>query len=296
MNKISFTSGLCLAGLSAAAQVQAPDSIPAQLMSESRYPRFDFAPHVMKMTDWSELTHKICDRAANRSLNKNYDFNTVLEANDPDWKDPEFSGWDRIFWEDYRPGGHDNDESERKSDSTWKRIKDVYKGGSHSLWGHNGIQFNDPNQGYIGDCWLIAAASIAAKDENRIRKIFHIEDLNSAGVYAVDLFIMGIPVTVTVDDYLPFWTGTDSLVYARPGPDESLWMPILEKAAAKLFGNYEILVGGFMGPAIQMLTGAPYFETPNADKSVDELWDYIDKKVQAGWMVTTASYTGTGSD
>ena len=51
-----------------------------------------------------------------------------------------------------------------------------------------------------------------------------------------------------------------------------------------------------MGPAIQMLTGAPYFETPNSDKSVDELWDYIDKKVQAGWMVTTASHTGTGSD
>ena len=73
------------------------------------------------------------------------------------------------------------------------------------MWGYNGIQFNDPNQGYIGDCWLIAAASIAAKDENRIRKIFHVEDLNSAGVYAVDLYIMGIPVTVTVDDYLLFW-------------------------------------------------------------------------------------------
>ena len=265
---------MSLAGLSAAAQIQ--NFTPAQDN------RFEFAPHIMAMsegTEWAKLTHEICSRAVDRSLHKNIDFNQVLEANDPDWKDEAFSGWDRVFWTDYRPRGIDVDETERKSDSVWKRIRDVYKDGKHSMWGHNGIKFNDPNQGYLGDCWLIAAASIAAKDENRIRKIFHIEDLNSAGVYAVDLFIMGIPVTVTVDDYLPFWQGTDKLVYGAPGPDYSLWMPILEKAAAKLFGNYEILVGGYMGPAIQMLTGAPYFETRNADKSVDELWDFINGKV-----------------
>ena len=65
--------------------------------------------------------------------------------------------------------------------------------------------------------------------------------------------MLGIPVTVTVDDYLPFrnddYWGT-KLVYARISPDNALWMPILEKAAAKLFGSYEILVGGNMGPAI----------------------------------------------
>lgn len=64
--------------------------------------------------------------------------------------------------------------------------------------------------------------------------------------------MLGIPVTVTVDDYLPFreepWYST--LLYARISSDNALWMPILEKAGAKLFGSYEILVGGNMGPAI----------------------------------------------
>ena len=119
---------------------------------------------------------------------------------------------------------------------------------------------------------MIAASSVTAQDPDRIKDIFLIEKLNSAGVYSLRLFIMGIPVTVTVDDYLPFWSGTNSLLYGKVGPDGSLWMPILEKAAAKLFGNYEVMVGGWMGPAIQMLTGAPNFDVSNSDMSVDETW------------------------
>ena len=140
----------------------------------------------------------------------------------------------------------------------------------YSLWGFDGITFDDPEQGFIGDCWMIAASSVTAQDPDRIKKIFHVESLNSAGVYALDLFVMGIPVTVTVDDYLlfPLHAGT-ALRYAKVGPDKSLWMPILEKAAAKLYGNYEVMVGGWMGPAIQMLTGAPYFDFKNEYMGVD---------------------------
>ena len=45
-----------------------------------------------------------------------------------------------------------------------------------------------------------------------------------------------------------------------------------------------------------MLTGAPYYDFENASKSADELWKYIDDKRAHGWMVTCASFTGTGSD
>ena len=43
-----------------------------------------------------------------------------------------------------------------------------------------------------------------AQEPERIKRIFEIEEMNSAGVYAMTLYAMGIPVTVTVDDYLPF--------------------------------------------------------------------------------------------
>ena len=144
---------------------------------------------------------------------------------------------------------------------------------------------------------MIAASSVTAQDPDRIKKIFHVESLNSAGVYALDLFVMGIPVTVTVDDYLLFRNyTTNGLRYAQLGPDYSLWMPILEKAAAKLYGNYEVMVGGWMGPAIQMLTGAPYFDFSNYNMGVDELWNFIDNQLKRGFMVTCASHTGSGYD
>lgn len=72
--------------------------------------------------------------------------------------------------------------------------------------------------------------------------------------------MLGIPVTVSVDERLPFYfDGPTGLFYGAAAVDGALWMPILEKAAAKFYGNYEMLSGGWMGPAVQMLTGAPYF-------------------------------------
>ena len=51
-----------------------------------------------------------------------------------------------------------------------------------------------------------------------------------------------------------------------------------------------------MGPAVQMMTGAPYFDTQHADVSVDELWDYMDSKLNMNYMITACSHMGNGSD
>jgi len=79
---------------------------------------------------------------------------------------------------------------------------------------------------------------------------------------------------------MPFWNnGPEDLVYGKMAVDGAMWMPILEKAAAKLFGNYETLSGGWMGPAVQMMTGSPHFDTRHDSVSIDELWSYIDSKL-----------------
>ena len=70
------------------------------------------------------------------------------------------------------------------------------------MWGHKGIDFNDDIQGSLGHNWIPAAASCLTPE--RIRKLFITDKLNNAGVYSVTLHMMGIPVTVTVDDLLTF--------------------------------------------------------------------------------------------
>ena len=73
-------------------------------------------------------------------------------------------------------------------------------------------------------------------------------------------------------------------------------MPILEKAAAKVFGNYEMPINGLMGPAVHAMTGAPFFDTIHSDVGVDEHWEYLTEKLSKNWMVTCASFDGTESD
>ena len=51
-----------------------------------------------------------------------------------------------------------------------------------------------------------------------------------------------------------------------------------------------------MGPAVQMLTGAPYFQTDHWGQTPDDLWKYIDEKLAANWVITTASMNGPGND
>ena len=144
----------------------------------------------------------------------------------------------------------------------------------YSMFGRDAISPKDAQQGGLGDCWMVAASSAVASDPERIKKIFLTQTLNSAGVYALQFYLLGVPVTVSVDEQLPFktdWKGDYRTIYGAPGVDGSLWFPILEKAAAKMYGNYEMLSGGWMGPAVQMLTGAPYYETkhnPSVPESI----------------------------
>ena len=241
MNK-TFATALTLACLSAASN---------SILPPRSEPYYGFSPNVLASWSW-DVGHEICSRSVDRLLKQNTDFNKALEdtPQGSSWTDTVFTGDDRIFWKDYRPTDKDDDISDHVDRIEWKRLKDVFSDDKYSMWGSKGISFADPMQGQMGNCWLIAAASVSAQEPERIKEIFEIEHLNEAGVYAVQLYIMGIPVTVTVDDYLPFHKNTDSLIYSSEGPDNALWMPILEKASAKAYGSYEFLEGGHIGAAV----------------------------------------------
>ena len=85
------------------------------------------------------------------------------------------------------------------------------------------------------------------------------------------MYALGVPVTVTIDDYVPIEQYYETL-FARVSKDGALWGPILEKAFAKFIGNYEALEGGLSGFGIRMLTGAPYIAYWHEEQDVDSLW------------------------
>ena len=121
----------------------------------------------------------------------------------------------------------------------------------------------------------MAAASAIAEVPDRLESVFLNTDtqLNDKGIYAVNLYALGVPHTVVVDDYLP--VGNYGLIMASKGDDGSLWSPILEKAFSKYWGNYTRTEGGWPEMAIRTLTGSPYIEMNSGSITADALWDIL---------------------
>lgn len=49
--------------------------------------------------------------------------------------------------------------------------------------------------------------------------------------------------------------GGSILLFARAGSQDETWVPLIEKAYAKLYGNFAHLEGGFTSEAVEDLTG-----------------------------------------
>ena len=148
----------------------------------------------------------------------------------------------------------------------WYRISQVFPASSgYSLFGTDGAcTLDDIKQGTVGNCWFMAAAAAIAEKPGRLEKNFGTNDQfnNNAGFFDVILYVLGCPVTVRVDDFLPFTalpssTNRDNVLLSAKVTSKGVWMPVLEKALAKVYGNYSGLVSGTADEGISYLIGYP---------------------------------------
>lgn len=104
----------------------------------------------------------------------------------------------------------------------------------------------------------------AAEFPHIIENLFLTKEINAHGIYAVNLFIRGKPWAVIVDDIFLFRNKGFALdryhlKAAMIGDDRALWAPIIEKAFAKIKGNYQAIDFGLLKNGLRVLTGAPCF-------------------------------------
>jgi hypothetical protein len=118
---------------------------------------------------------------------------------------------------------------------------------------------SDINQGYLGDCYFLAAiGEIALQDPTTIENMI---TENSNGTYSVEFQINGKADYVTVNDELPemsngqdLYPGTTLLFENGNG---ALWAPLLEKAFAQLDEQSGVATGelGVNGDAYEDIAG-----------------------------------------
>ncbi|KAF2149727.1 cysteine proteinase [Myriangium duriaei CBS 260.36] len=183
-----------------------------------------------------------------------------------------------------------------------KRIPEIFKKPQFFV---DGAAAADVRQGRVGDCWFLAAVGALGDKQGLIDKICVDRD-EYVGVYGFVFNRDGEWIHTVVDDKLyltvadynemsyeqallqrvdnrkdseqeykeVFQTGSRALYFAQCSDENETWLPLLEKAYAKVHGDYSSISGGFTGEAIEDLTGGvstELFASDILDK--DKFWD-----------------------
>lgn len=88
----------------------------------------------------------------------------------------------------------------------------------------------------------MAAASAIAEIEGCIEGVFGNKDQfnNSTGFFDVQLYLLNVPITIRVDDYLPAYNSYTQTLFTKI-TNRGLQNNVLEKALAKMYGSYSAL-------------------------------------------------------
>ncbi len=122
----------------------------------------------------------------------------------------------------------------------------------------DGISADDPMQGDVGDCSIIATLSaIAHTSPDRIAQLIDFDD--ATGVATVRLKRWDAARRDFVDEPISisnaFPANRSGLVYAHSRDDGESWVSVIEKAYAKWKGGYEAAAVGYPYAAFEALLG-----------------------------------------
>ena len=149
-------------------------------------------------------------------------------------------------------------------------------------------------QGEAGTCYIEASLASIAEFPDLVKNIFITKEKNDAGIYAFRFFIRGKPWIVTDDDYFLFYTDEDIGAripyFARIGRNNHFWGMMLEKAWAKVKGNYLMADGGFMENGIRSLVGCPVFSYNTTTETADSAFVKMKEGNELNYIM------GTGTD
>lgn len=114
--------------------------------------------------------------------------------------------------------------------------------------------------------------------------MFISSDYPSEGLIGVKLYIKGKPEIVAIDDFLPFLS-TSTLFGSRRSSDGDFWMSLLEKAFAKVNGNYEAIGAGWQSESYKILNSAPSRIYMSSTVTAASAWNIIADALNKNFLI-----------
>jgi calpain-15 len=139
------------------------------------------------------------------------------------------------------------------------RVSDVYGSETNFTLFY---QLNDSNEfvhGSLLDSYFLAALTAMLEYPQRVIDLFVSGRKNKYGCYAIKLYLNGERKEVVVDDMIPYDDSpeVDNWAFARNKNVNEIYVLLLEKALAKVFGSYEAIESSKPNQALLMLSGFP---------------------------------------
>lgn len=195
------------------------------------------------------------------------------------WEDPEFPAEARSL--------HPSDPTKVAAVTRWRRTTEISQNPQLFV---DTIDEGDVVQGALGDCWFLSALSVlATSPEDLVRQLF-VSSHPEYGFYQCTIFKDGEWRVVTIDDKIPCGASGRPYFASCRDPNE-FWVPILEKAYAKLHGSYAAIESGNICDGLVDLTG----EVSEAMDIVhtETLWKTLTTAQEEGYLMGCSSAHGT---
>ncbi|XP_028611219.1 calpain-10 isoform X1 [Grammomys surdaster] len=151
-----------------------------------------------------------------------------------------------------------------REDITWRRPQEICA--TPQLFPDNPWE-GQVKQGLLGDCWFLCACAALQKSQHLLDQALNTNkekvfppgqpgwsDQKYRGFFTCRIWQFGHWEEVTIDDRLPCLAGR--LCFSRCQREDVFWLPLLEKAYAKVHGSYEQLWAGQVADALVDLTGS----------------------------------------
>ncbi|XP_067939062.1 calpain-5-like [Watersipora subatra] len=147
------------------------------------------------------------------------------------FQDPEFSAIQKSLFH-----------SQTDDEIIWKRPTDLCNLPKFII---DGTSADDLIEGDLGNRWFVAAVSNIANSPQLLQKVIpdassqNFNNLSYTGMFRFRFWVFGRWMEIVIDDYLP--TRHGKLIFCHSTSKNEFWSSLLEKAYAKMYGDYESL-------------------------------------------------------
>ena len=163
----------------------------------------------------------------------------------------------------------------------WKRVDNIFNSSEYQVF-YDKIEKDDIIQGNLGNCYFLSAIASLCKYPNLIEKLFFFKEKSDEHCYGCYFRINGIWKLVLLDDYIPSLENNFAFTHTN---GNELWVILLEKAWAKLNGNYARIIGGDPHEIFEVLTNA-YCEKFMFNKlNKEEIWLKYKNAQEKGFLM-----------